>query len=113
MFAHFLFSCSRFVSHSHFSFLGVPGLNAAVFPTPNARQRVQAQSLFKAQRLKAKLCKLKRDILEPSGGGGGKVAGFEARDGACQGRRRKQTNGSSPLEFTARCKESEMPGWAS
>ena len=41
----------------------------------NARQRVQA---LKAQRLKAKLCKLKRDILEPSGGGGGKVAGFEA-----------------------------------
>ena len=29
-------------------------------------------------RLKAKLCKLKREILEPSGGGGGKAAGFEA-----------------------------------
>ena len=30
-------------------------------------------------RLKAKLCKLKRDLLEPSGGGGGKAAGFEVR----------------------------------
>eukprot|EP00913_Durusdinium_trenchii_P026675 g25028.t1 len=29
--------------------------------------------------LKAKLCKLKRDMLEPSGGGGGKVAGFEVQ----------------------------------
>eukprot|EP00438_Fugacium_kawagutii_P024060 Skav212923 [mRNA] locus=scaffold374:255876:258358:- [translate_table: standard] len=29
--------------------------------------------------LKAKLCKLKRDLLEPSGGGGGKVAGFEVQ----------------------------------
>ncbi|CAL1154593.1 unnamed protein product [Cladocopium goreaui] len=29
--------------------------------------------------LKAKLCKLKRDLLEPSGGGGGKCAGFEVQ----------------------------------